>query len=188
MPARKRVAAGKTRGKLSQAAASRLADKILKDLQSLLEEAADRKQAVNIVSRPDLIRKLRGQTSHSPFLVFIAWNAVTARGSTTSPSVGVFNPDPTPYSALDLFAHAFWGPGNVLTDLDAFVLSADPAFPRLAVGIDVPAGSTVVGTVNILLPTAVAAGTYMMNWLLFLRNPFGVGTLLERAGVFTTLT
>jgi hypothetical protein len=100
----------------------------------------------------------------------------------------VFNPDPNPYSASDLFAHAFWGPSNVLTDLDAFLLSADPAFPRLAVGIDAPAGSTVVGTVNILLPTAVAAGTYLMNWLLFLRNPFGVGTLLERAGVFTTLT
>jgi len=188
MPTRKRAAAGKTQRKLSQAAASRLADEILKGLQPLSEEAADRKQAVNILPRPDLIRKLRGQTSHSPFLIFIAWNPVAARGSTTSPSLGVFNPDPNPYSAFDLFAHAFWGPGNVLTDLDAFLLSADPAFPRLAVGIDAPAGSTVVGTVNIPLPTAVAAGTYMMNWLLFLRNPFGVGTLLERAGVFTTLT
>jgi hypothetical protein len=57
-----------------------------------------------------------------------------------------------------------------------------------ALAIDAPAGSTVVGTVNIPLPTALAAGTYMMNWLLFLRNPFGIGTLLERAGVFTTLT
>jgi len=190
MPARKRASAsaGKTPGKLSLAAASRLADNILKDLQPLLQEAAARNQSINVLSKPDLIRKLRGQTSHSPFLVFIAWNSVAARGSTTSPSVGVFNPDPNPYSAFDLFAHAFWGPSNVLTDLDAFLLSADPAFPRVAVGIDAPAGSTVVGTVNILLPTAVAAGTYLMNWLLFLRNPFGVGTLLERAGVFTTLT
>jgi hypothetical protein len=76
----------------------------------------------------------------------------------------------------------------VLPDLDAYLLSADPAFPRLAVALDVPAGSTVIGTVNVPLPTTVAAGTYLMNWLLLLRNAFGVGTVLERAGVFTTLT
>jgi hypothetical protein len=108
MPARKRASAGKTPWKLSLAAASRLADKILKDLQPLLQEAEARNQAINILSKPDLIRKLRGQTSHSPFLVFIAWNSVAARGSTTSQSVGVLNPDPNPYSAFDLFAHAFW--------------------------------------------------------------------------------
>jgi len=27
-----------------------------------------------------------------------------------------------------------------------------------------------------------------MNWILFLRNAFGVGTLLERASVFTVLS
>jgi hypothetical protein len=47
MPARKRASAsaGKTPGKLSLAAASRLADNILKDLQPLLQEAAARNQA-----------------------------------------------------------------------------------------------------------------------------------------------
>jgi hypothetical protein len=50
----------KTPGNLSLAAASRLADNILKDLQPLSQEAAARNQTVNILSKPDLIRKLRG--------------------------------------------------------------------------------------------------------------------------------
>ena len=87
------------------------------------------------------------------------------------------------------FAHAFWGPGNILTDLGAHMLSADPAFPRFAVGIDVAPGFPIsFATLSIPLPTAVPAGTYLMNWLLFLRNAFGVGTLLERACVYTVLS
>jgi hypothetical protein len=68
-------------------------------------------------------------------------------------------------------------------------LSADPAFPRFGVGIDVAPGFPIsFANLAIPLPAAVAAGTYQMNWILFLRNAFGVGTVLERAGVYTVLT
>src|SRR5262245_14683462 len=83
MPARKRASAGKTPGKLSPAAANRLADKILKDVQPILEEAEARKQTVSVLPKPDLIRKLRGQTSHSPLFRCSAWNTVAPRGTTT---------------------------------------------------------------------------------------------------------
>jgi hypothetical protein len=187
MVARKRRPAHK--GKLSHVAAERLAERILAELGRFAKEAAARKQEVAILSKPALIRKLRGQTSNSPFISSLSWNPVGARGSSVSAAMGVVNPDPTTYLASQLFAHAFWGPGNVLTDLDSFILSADPAFPRFAVGIlAAPNPPLSFGSIDIPLPSAVAPGTYLMNWVLFLHNPFGVGTFLERAGVYTTLT
>jgi hypothetical protein len=189
MPDRKNRPTRKTPSKLSQAAADTLADQILKDLQRFAKEAAGRKQEVTLLPRSDLVLKLLGETSHSPFIVAISWFATAARGSTITASLGLFNPDPLTYLAGNLFAHAFWGPGNVLPDLDDYLLSTDPAFPRFAVTLDVPPSPPIsFATISIPLPTAVAAGTYLMNWLLFLRDPFGPGTVLERAGVFTTLT
>jgi hypothetical protein len=189
MVARKSRPARKSATKLSPVAAEQLAERILAELEHFTRKAAARKQEVALLSKPALIRKLRGQTSHSPFISSISWNPVGARGSTISAAVGVVNPDPNTYLASELFAHAFWGPGNVLTDLDSFILSADPAFPRFAVGIQAaPNPPLSFGSIDIPLPTAVAAGTYLTNWLLFLRNPFGVGTFLERAGAYTTLT
>lgn len=189
MVARKSRRAHNTTSKLSRVAAERLAERILAELEHVAEQAAARKQEVAILPRPALIRKLRGQTSHSPFISSLSWNPVGARGGTISAAVGVVNPDPSTYPASQLFAHCFWGPGNVAIGLDSFILSADPAFPRFAVGIQAtPNPPLSFGTIDIPLPTAVAPGTYLMNWLLFLHNPFGVGTFLERAGVYTTLS
>jgi hypothetical protein len=189
MPDRKNPLTHKSSTKRSRAAVDKLADQTLKDLQRFAKQASDRKQEVTLLSRSDLVRKLLGRTSHSPFIVAISWFATAARGSTITASVGLFNPDPIPYLAGNLFAYAFWGPANVLPDLGDYLLSADPAFPRFAATLDAPPSPPIsIATISIPLPTAVAAGTYLMNWLLFLRNPFGPGTFLERAGVFTTLT
>jgi len=173
---------------ISRAAADRLAEQILKELQPFAHDAAGRKQQVALLPKAELIRKIRGETSHSPFIVLLSWTAAAQRGTTISASLGIFNPDPIAYLASDLFAHAFWGPGNVVADLDTHILTADSAFPRFGVGIDAPPGFPIsFATLAIPLPTSVAAGTYLMNWILFLRNAFGVGTLLERASVFTVL-
>ncbi len=188
MPSNRRTAR-KTSAKVSRAAAERLADRILAELQHFAKDAQSRNQEIALLPKAALIQKIRGQTSHSPFIVLLSWFALAARGSSISASVGIYNPDPVTYLASDLFAHAFWGPANVVTDLDTFLLSADPAFPRVGIGIQVAPGFPIsLGTINITLPAAVAAGTYVMNWLLFFRNAFGVGTPLERAGVYTVLT
>jgi len=189
MVTRKSRTAGRT-GKLSQVAAAKLADRLAAQLERFAKEAAARKQEVALLPKSALIRKLRGQTSSSPFISATSWQPVAARGSTISAGLGVVNPDPMAYSAKQLFAHAFWGPGNVLTDLGSFILSADAAFPRFAVGIQAPADPLVLsyGFIDIPLPPAVAPGTYLMNWMLFLHTPFGTGTFLERAGSYTALT
>src|SRR5262245_43153255 len=175
--------------KRSKAEAEKLADQTLKDLERFSKEAAGRKQEVALIPRADLVRKLLGQTSHSPFFVAISWFPSAPRGSTTTPSVVLFNPDPFAYLAGDLFAHAFWGPANVVPDLSDYVLAFDPAFPRFATTLNVPPSPpSTTATISMPLPSAVAAGTYLMNWLLFLRTPFGPGTFLERAGGYTTLT
>lgn len=175
--------------KMSRAAAERLADRISKELEQFARDAAVRKQEVAILPRAELIRKIRGETSHSPFIVLLSWFAAAQRGTTITASLGIFNPDPITHPSSELFAHAFWGPGNVVPDLDAYILSGDPAFPRHGVGIDAPPGFPIsIATISIPLPAAVAAGTYLMNWILFLRNAFGIGTVLERASVYTVLS
>jgi hypothetical protein len=179
----------KPASKISLAAAGRQADQILKDLESRARDFKGRKQEVAILSKEELVRKIRGETSHSPFIVLLSWFASAPRGTTITATLGIYNPDPITYLSSDLFAHAFWGPGNVVNDLDAYLLSADSAFPRLGVGVDAPPSLPITfATVSIPLPASVAAGTYLMNWILFLRNAFGVGTVLERASVYTALT
>ena len=117
MVARKRRPTRQTTGKLSRVAAQQLAERILAELDHFAKEAATRKQEVALLPKPVLIRELRGQTSHSPFISSISWNPVAARGSTISAAIGVVNPDPNTYLASELFPHAFWGPGNVIVSL-----------------------------------------------------------------------
>ena len=189
MPARSASKRRKPTPKVSVSTAARLADRILKDLEARTQDFKARKQDVAILPKADLIRKIRGETSHSPFIVLLSWFAAAQRGTTITATLGIYNPDPITYLSSDLFAHAFWGLGNVVTDLDTYLLSADPSFPRLGIGIDAPPSFPIsFATVSIPLPTAVAPGTYLMNWILFLRNAFGVGTVLERASVYTALT
>jgi|SRR5689334_14670755 len=181
--------ARKTARPMSRQAASRLADRILQELEPFAQDAARRKQQVALLPKAELIRKILGETSHSPFIVSLSWTPAATRGTTIAGSLGIYNPDPLPYLSSDLFAHTFWGLGNVADNLDTYLLSADPAFPRFGVGIDVAPGFPIsFANVSIPLPAAVAAGSYQMNWILFLRNAFGIGTVLERAGVYTVLS
>src|SRR5215813_13707835 len=96
--------------KMTIGAAERLATRILQELEPFARDHAQRKQEVAILPKPQLIRRLRGETSHSPFIVSLAWFAAAQRGTTTTPSLGIFNPDPNPYAASDLFRARVLGP------------------------------------------------------------------------------
>ena len=190
MSARKAARSKKPTQKPTRAAVDRIADSIYKELATFEKQSRKEKQEVEIISRDALVRKIRGETSHSPYVVSLSWNASMPRGSNTSASIGVYNPDPNVYPASQLFAHLFWGPGNIIPDVGAFLNSADPRFPQVAVGINTnPSPPINFATVNTIpLPNNVAAGTYLMNWVVFLRNSFDVGTYLDRACVYTALT
>jgi hypothetical protein len=190
MSARKATRSRKSAPRLTPAAVDRIADGIFEELTQFEKKARKQKQEVAVIPRDALVRKIRGETSHSPYIVSLSWNATAARGSNTGASIGVYNPDPTTYTSTTLYAHLFWGPGNMIADVGAFVNSADVRFPQFAVGIYTnPSPPINFATVNTIpLPANVAVGTYLMNWVVFLRNAFDVGTYLDRACVYTTLT
>ena len=153
MPTRSAPKRRKPTPKVSVSAAGRLADRILKDLEAHTQDFKARKQDVATLPKADLIRKIRGQTSHSPFIVLLSWFTAAQRGTTITATLGIYNPDPITYLSSDLFAHAFWGPGNVVTDLDTYVLSA---VPGIAVAMDITSQPLGVLPSELQLPEANA--------------------------------
>ena len=63
---------------------------------------------MTFMSADDVVRKLK--RVNSPMIVFQSWNSA-APGGTVSYSLGIYNPDPT--LAIWMFAHVWFGSGNV---------------------------------------------------------------------------
>jgi hypothetical protein len=137
----------------------------------------------------DIVKKL--QRVNSPMITSQGWGSVAAGGTMTY-SVGIFNPDPVPFSSL--YVHVFFGSGNPVAGAGEFLLNVDQRLPR----VTEPAafGFTLAATpssTSILVPVKVPAGLdkgkYIGNAALLQFSPFNdVGKLLDRAVFVMTVT
>jgi hypothetical protein len=171
----------------------RFAREIARRADRILEEAAARtrefeKQGLRSVTLPraELIRKLSGETAHSPFLTQIGWgNAV--RGSTFVLNFGIMNPDPYPYSESNLGLCVYWGPGTGVADPGESLVAADKALGVLAVDLGVlnASASPYYISANHVLPATLAAGGNRsdLSYLLYLVNSFDACVVLERGSL-----
>lgn len=91
--------------------ANRIVESLLGKAEFLRQEASLRGDRFRARSKEQLLSKIMGQTSNSPFFFSDSWNDSSPGGSTIY-SVNVYNPDPFDYPGFMLFGHLFFWPGT----------------------------------------------------------------------------
>lgn len=171
----------------SQAEARKIADTLLEKIDFLKRQAHERSERFESLSAEQLVNKIMGKTSKSPYFYFQSWGSAPPGGS-ASYSAGVHNPDPAGYSGFSLFGYLLFGPANFIGSSDLALTSVDVRFQRYFQRCAVAAGSDTTMTFTINVPATINSGIYIGNCFLVLRSPFDVGSYMDRAGFDLTVS
>jgi hypothetical protein len=162
----------------SEAEVNKALKRILKSLEVMKKQAQERGHAFVGLSREQLIRKLRGETSNSPFFTGHAWDQLTNSGSPSFYLTNYFNPDPVAHVC---FVSLFFGLAHLEPDLSSAIAARDTRWPCVSTELAVIGpGELGVAEFTYTVPFA-PRGTYFGNSLLWrhgLSEP--VGELFER--------
>jgi hypothetical protein len=142
-------------------------DRLVEQRETLRERA--RRRGCEFVGLDDeeLLRKLRGETSNSPFFSAYAWDQFTNAGSESFILANYFNPDPVSYTCVvSLFFGVPLGP-----DVSSEIRGRDmrwPIFSTAVVGLD--PSELGIADIKCRVPF-VSRGTYfgtavLWNWLI----------------------
>ena len=171
----------------SEDEARQSAESLLKKVEFLRQEASERHERFEALTMEQLLSKLVGQTSNSPFFFAQSWGSASPGGSTTYTAY-VRNPDPNGYSGFSLFGYLLFGPANFIGNLDLALNSVDQRFPYYYQRSGVAAGSDTSMTFTIDVPAGLRPGIYIGNCFLVLRNSFDVGSHFDRASFDLTVS
>jgi hypothetical protein len=165
---------------IKEAEAIKIEKVISEKIEFLREEAKQRGERFESLATDQLILKIMGKTSKSPYFYAQSWGNASPGGTMTYRAY-VHNPDPTGYSGYWLFGHMFFGPANYIADADIAMTSIDGRFPHYLQRCTVAAGSDTSMTFSVLVPAGIISGIYMGNCFLVKRNSFDVGGYIDRA-------
>ena len=156
---------------------------IKKTLDEIEKQRKNVKKGDNFTAPTEEQLRKKFDRINSPYIYFQSWGPA-APGGTVTYNVGVTNPDPT--QAIWVFAHVFFGSGNVVGNVGEFLLNVDERFPRLTqpdfAGLTLASGASATLTFSIKIPTNIDHPTnYLGNTALFQFNWHDVGTYLDRS-------
>ena len=156
---------------------------IKKTLEEIEKQRKNVKKGDNFTAPTEEQLRKKFERIDSPYIYFQSWGG-GAPGGTVNYSIGVTNPDPT--QAFWIFAHVFFGSGNVVSSTGEFLLNVDERFPRLTqpdfAGLNLASGASTTLTFSIKIPTTVEHPTnYIGNTALFKFNWHDIGTYLDRS-------
>src|SRR6202022_1071971 len=117
---------------------------------------------------------------NSPYIYFQSWASVPA-GGTISYGARITTPDPV--QQIWMFAHVFFGSGNVVSSTGEFLLNVDERFPRLTQpnfpGLTLAPGTSAMLTFAINIPTSIDhPANYLGNTALVQHSWHDIGTYL----------
>ena len=159
---------------------------VQEEVKRLLEEIEVRREltmrqglAFASLNEEELVQKLRGETSKSPFFYYQGWTSATTPGNAASVQIGYRNPDPTFW---EVSVTIFFGLANFAADITDALPGLQPSWPYVSDrGAFVAAnGGTGLATFNYTTPM-VGRGTYHGNGVLWAPRTFDVGTYLDRS-------
>jgi len=114
-----------------------------------------------------LLKKLHG--GRSPSIYFQAWAGAASPGGTIGYTLGITNPDPTPW--FWLFVTVLIGPANLAFNVDEAVSAVHPRFPRLTLprfdGLQLAPGASQSLSLSIHVPSAIEPTNYFGTSFLF---------------------
>jgi hypothetical protein len=169
--------------------ARKSADEIRKEVEqrseeiaALEESARQRGLAFAGLTKEELERKIKGETSKSPYIYGETWTSTGTSGSSATYQVNVSNPDPNWY--YPVFVTIYFGLGNFADDVAEAVAGRDSRWPYVSSERTfLAAGGTMSPTFKYTVPTGIPAGTYLGNAVLWVGQWLDKGTYFDR-GLF----
>jgi hypothetical protein len=152
--------------------------RLKQEIEALKQFAHEQGQGFSSLGEEDLARKLRGETSKSPFIFAQSWTSGASPGSAASYSVSVHNPDPTSY--FPVYVTIFFGLGNFF-DVGAAWAGRDKRWPEFSSDrTNFGAGSDKTFTFNYTVPIGLPLGTYNGNSVVWRGEFHDVGAAFDR--------
>jgi hypothetical protein len=142
--------------------------------RALMDEVEKRRaeaesEGLNFTAPTEDQLKKKLLSGRSPSIYFQGWSGTTTPGGTIAYSLGITNPDPTPW--VWLFVHLFIGPGNLAADVDEAVSAVDSRFPRLTLpsfdGLQLAPGGSQTLSFSIQVPPGIEPSNYFGTSFLF---------------------
>jgi hypothetical protein len=166
---------------------------VKQELQQRLEEIAylkeqAQRQGLAFASRSEeeLEKRIRGETSATPYIYGAGWVSGTSIGSSASYGVYVANPDPTAYGPV--FLTIFFGLGNFFNDVGEAADARDERWPYASSSATyLQANGTMNATIIYTTPSTVPAGTYLGNAIVWEASYLDKGRYFDRGFFDVTL-
>lgn len=149
-----------------------------KKIEFLRQQTREYGQSFSSLTEEELARKIRGETSNSPFIYSQSWTSGTTPGSSASYNVYVHNPDPSGY--FPVYVTIFFGLGNVI-DLGQGWTGRDKRWPEFSSDrTSFPPNSDVQFNFSYTVPTGLPLGTYNGNAVVWRGDFHDVGVVYDR--------
>jgi hypothetical protein len=153
-------------------------DQLKKQIAALKEQAREQGQAFSSLDEEQLTKKVKGETSKSPFIYAQSWSSGTTPGSTANYTIYVRNPDPDAY--FPFYVTIFFGLGNFFAADEAWI-GRDKRWPEFSSDRTYfPANSDRSFSFSYTVPTGLPLGTYNGNSVLWRGEWHDVGTAFDR--------
>ena len=125
-----------------------------------------------------LAKKVRRETSKSPFIYAQSWTSGATPGTIANYTVYVRNPDPNGY--FPVYATIFFGLGNFF-DVGQAWTGRDKRWPEFSSdGTSFPSNSDHSFSFSYTVPSGLPLGTYNGNSVLWRGEFHGVGAVFDR--------
>ncbi len=158
----------------------------LEEIEVLKQQAQRQGLAFSAPSREQLEKKIRGETSNSPYIYSMSWTSGTLLGNPAYFQVWMANPDPTAYGPV--FVSVFFGVANFFDNIADGIIARDQRWPYLSSpDFNLLAGGTATQLFNYTTPSTVQRSTYLGNVVLWRNEYHDKGTYFDRGGFFVTL-
>lgn len=166
---------------LSDLEKARMVEQILKLIEEAKERSKERgEDNFQALTECEIMEKLN--SVNTPFLYYQAWSSATSPGGSINYNTGVYNPDPV--NRIWMYAHAFVGPANMVTDTGIALLNVDARFPRLTQpsfpGLTLAPGGSSTLSFTLNVPGSIEPSNYLGNTFLFHGEYHGIGTYYAR--------
>jgi hypothetical protein len=137
--------------------------KLLRDIETLREKAQQEGLGFSSLSEEELVKKIRGETSNSPFLLALTWTQEATPGDICSFSVLLYNPGTEwrDEHRIGMYLSVFFGLTNFIEDIGVALSLRDTQWPILTsqpIDLEVEEGRII--TLNYTIPTDVPLTTH----------------------------
>jgi hypothetical protein len=147
-------------------------------IEVLKEQAREQGLAFSSLDDDELAKKVRGETSNSPFIYAQLWTSATSPGNPAIYKVWVRNPDPSSY--FPVYVTIFFGLGNFF-DVNQGWIGRDKRWPEFSSErTHLTAGTDQSFSFSYTVPTGLPQGTYNGNSVLWKGKWHDVGTYFDR--------